>query len=856
VALEQFRAWLADRPLADLGPASLTGPDQFPLLESSELKAPHHSLSAYLDRYRTTGSPDLKADAREDATNLALAVIERLIAYQLNNDLELGWHFAQFFYDQCVDQLANFVRFGDTPALRLPVLEWLATERSAYLWSPVLEAVLPTLPQHPLSEEERKLLVLIRCHLDDEQAYDQESDPRKLLDEIMGDGWWNVLAPSEVWAEEAIGELQTLGEAQSFCWREMLLHCQLAKSAKPTGKWLKQALPHLEAVGHTDFRERVTRWFNRVDAARSRKMLTSAYEAVDNQQRIQDRNGDVLRGLLWLCPYVVDADLLRAIRNLALSAYRKIRGLGPRAVKVGNAALLALGEIGSVEAVGQMAILKVRVKFGTAQIGIEKALVKAAEKAGIPREDLEEMAVPSYGLSEVGRRVEEFDGFRCEQVIENSKVELRWFKPDGKPQKSVPKAIKEKYPEDLKELTTASKDIQRMLPAQAARIEDAYRTNKTWPLKTWRERYYDHPLVGTIARRLIWNVAGKPAIHRDGSLEDVNGNKVHDGDDSEVSLWHPLLASTDEVQAWRRVVEDTRIRQPFKQAHRELYKLTDAERNTGTYSNRFAAHVVKQHQFNSLVAARGWKHQLRLMVDAEYAPPHVLLPRWNLRAEFWVEGAGDQYGTDTTESGSYLYLATDQVRFYRLDSAENRAHAGGGGYATYGAEVPANQPLPIEAIPELALSEVLRDVDLFVGVASVGNDPNWSDGGPQGRYREYWSNYSFGELSATATTRKDILTRLIPRLKIADKCQLKDRWLVVRGDRRTYKIHLGSGNILMEPNDQYLCIVAGQSVSGAASKVFLPFEGDNLMAIILSKAFLLADDKKIKDSTILSQINR
>jgi hypothetical protein len=170
--------------------------------------------------------------------------------------------------------------------------------------------------------------------------------------------------------------------------------------------------------------------------------------------------------------------------------------------------------------------------------------------------------------------------------------------------------------------------------------------------------------------------------------------------------------------------------------------------------------------------------------------------------------------------------------------------------------VPANQPLPIEAIPELALSEVLRDVDLFVGVASVGNDPNWSDGGPQGRYREYWSNYSFGELSATATTRKDILTRLIPRLKIADKCQLKDRWLVVRGDRRTYKIHLGSGNILMEPNDQYLCIVAGQSVSGAASKVFLPFEGDNLMAIILSKAFLLADDKKIKDSTILSQINR
>jgi hypothetical protein len=36
--------------------------------------------------------------------------------------------------------------------------------------------------------------------------------------------------------------------------------------------------------------------------------------------------------------------------------------------------------------------------------------------------------------------------------------------------------------------------------------------------------------------------------------------------------------------------------------------------------------------------------------------------------------------------------------------------------------------------------------------------------------------------------------------------------------------------------------------------VFLPFEGDNTLAVILSKAFLLANDTSIKDSTILSQI--
>ena len=119
----------------------------------------------------------------------------------------------------------------------------------------------------------------------------------------------------------------------------------------------------------------------------------------------------------------------------------------------------------------------------------------------------------------------------------------------------------------------------------------------------------------------------------------------------------------------------------------------------------------------------------------------------------------------------------------------------------------------------------MRDVDLFVGVASIGNDPTWQDGGPEGRYRAYWQNYSFGDLSETARTRREVLQTLLPRLtKIHNKCSLDDRFLVVKGSLRMYKIHLGSGNILMEPNDQYLCIVPDRSAK--TDEIFLPFEGD------------------------------
>lgn len=40
-------------------------------------------------------------------------------------------------------------------------------------------------------------------------------------------------------------------------------------------------------------------------------------------------------------------------------------------------------------------------------------------------------------------------------------------------------------------------------------------------------------------------------------------------------------------------------------------------------------------------------------------------------------------------------------------------------------------------IPALVFTEVMRDIDLFVGVASIGNDPGWQDGGNQ-RANTYW----------------------------------------------------------------------------------------------------------------------
>jgi hypothetical protein len=147
----------------------------------------------------------------------------------------------------------------------------------------------------------------------------------------------------------------------------------------------------------------------------------------------------------------------------------------------------------------------------------------------------------------------------------------------------------------------------------------------------------------------------------------------------------------------------------------------------------------------------------------------------------------------------------------------------------------------------------MRDVDLFVGVTSIAADPDWSDRG-EDRYAAYWRTATFGELTASAEARRDALERILPRLRIADRCSLDGRYLQVRGDLGSYRIHLGSSNILMEPDDAYLCIVPSRRSAGDG-KVFLPFE-DERLSLILSKAFLLAADTKITDETILRQIKR
>jgi hypothetical protein len=646
------------------------------------------------------------------------------------------------------------------------------------------------------------------------------------------------------WGYAALQTWRQLGQTEQATWRGLVAHAATASASKPTKPWLTGATEQIEAIGRPACREILitclgllgspTRPEERRDATRLDVHGQPAPTSVPVAG-----NADILKGLAWYGSLFDDPEVAYVAGDAAEFSYKKISGIGPRAAKVGNACIYALGAMSGMQGIVQLQRLRQRVKSAPAIALIDTSLDAAAQREGMTREDLDDLAVPTFELAD-GRAREQFGSFAAEVIVSGTQeFEVQWYGADRKPRKTEPVEANRQFGDEIKAFKRTADDLRKVLTAQRDRIERLPLSERSWSFATWRERYLEHPLLSLLARRLIWRFderdrAAFGAWH-DGALVDAGDRRLDWlGDDTRVRLWHPIESDAATVEGWQDWLERHKVTQPFKQAHREVYVLTDAERTTGTYSNRFAGHILRQHQFQALCQQRGWRYRLQGWFD-DYSVPTIELTYWNLAIEYWVEPIVDGEAS-MTPPGVSLLLSSDQVRFRRRG---------------------AREPLALTEVPPLVFSELMRDVDLFVAVCSVGNDPTWADQGPAA-HRTYWHSVAFSdELSASAKTRQVVLERLVPRLKIADRCEVTDKFLVVRGDLRTYKIHLGSGNILMEPNNQYLCIVPSRGAAkDTVHGVFLPFEGDGQLAVILSKAFLLANDTAITDPTITRQLRR
>ena len=135
-------------------------------------------------------------------------------------------------------------------------------------------------------------------------------------------------------------------------------------------------------------------------------------------------------------------------------------------------------------------------------------------------------------------------------------------------------------------------------------------------------------------------------------------------------------------------------------------------------------------------------------------------------------------------------------------------------------------------VPPIVSSEVMRDIYLVVSVAHVGGV------GPE-------ASHSIVEM------RTAIAAELTKLLKLSNVTFIGSH-AKIEGSLAKYSIHMGSGVVHAEAIGM-LGILPVHSQS--RGRIFLPFaDEDPKTAEIMSKIIMLAEDKKIKDPSILQQL--
>ncbi|HEU0097432.1 MAG TPA: DUF4132 domain-containing protein [Allosphingosinicella sp.] len=562
----------------------------------------------------------------------------------------------------------------------------------------------------------------------------------------------------------------------------------------------------------------------------------------------------VLRAFLYLSSDLDPSAVGPLLADYALKrCYVTVPNQGIRAEKLGNACLWVLAAMPAGTGVPYLARILARTRYPKIRARIDEKLNQAAAAAGLSRSALDELTVPGHDLDPEGELHVPVGGGKAVIKVEGARdVSVSWLSDSGKPLKS-PSAAMKADKDRMRSVRDSAKEIEADLGTLVVRLQRLYLEDRRWPAGLWLERYLDQPLVRTLARRLIWwvepedggAVSALPG-EAGGAMLDVAGKPVP-LDGATIRLWHPIEAQVGEVEAWRDRLEALEITQPFAQAWREVYTLTDAERATATYTNRWAAHILKQHQAMMLARLNGWRVTHRMWVDAPNDDPwHLNIPAHGLVADYWVEGAGGD-SPEVTDSCAYVHVATDRIQFHPVIGGADSARG------------PARGPaVALTEVPPLIFSEIMRHADLFTSVASIAADPNWLDRGGDAHHPDqwaavaanYWNSTNTAELEESGKRRRAMLERILPRLKIAGRLSLDDRYLMVQGRRHLYRIHLGSGACFR--GERHICIVPKPAAE--EGRIWLPFEGDRTLSIIISKALLLADDDKITDPVILRQL--
>lgn len=381
-------------------------------------------------------------------------------------------------------------------------------------------------------------------------------------------------------------------------------------------------------------------------------------------------------------------------------------------------------------------------------------------------------------------------------INEEGKTELSILK-NGKSLKKIP----EKYKKNIA--------IDRLKEGKSYLTKQYSRTKKALENSMLRRDEYSiheleqimaHPIVRAMMSKLVLvkTVNQNTGFWTEAGLTTIEGKMVDFNKDDRFLIAHSAhLFQNVEWDLYQRYLFENAIQQPFKQVFRELYIPTPDELEQSYRSSRYQGHQVQPQKAVALLRGRGWT------VSNEEGLQKVFHKEGYMVTLF---AQADWYTPADIESPTLEYICFYSLKDYTV--------------------------LPITTIDAVLFSEVMRDLDLVVSIAHVGEvNP---------------------EASHSSMQMRAVLARESASLFKLDNVEVKERYILIKGQLADYTIHLGSG--MVSKNGMQIAIIPVHSQH--RGRLFLPFvDDDPKSAEIISKMRYLALDNQIKDPTILAQIN-
>ncbi|MBE1537247.1 DUF4132 domain-containing protein [Actinomadura algeriensis] len=361
-----------------------------------------------------------------------------------------------------------------------------------------------------------------------------------------------------------------------------------------------------------------------------------------------------------------------------------------------------LADIGSDVALMHLHSISQKVRFRGLKQRAQEKIREVAETRGLSLDELADRLVPSFGLDADGSMVLDY-GPRRFTVGFDERLAPFVTDDSGRLRRTLPKPGAKDDP-DLgpaahKAFTALKKDVRAVAADQVRRLERAMAAGRRWTLEEFGTYLVRHPLVGHLARRLVWlaetgDAVASFRVAEDGTFADAGDETFVPPESARVGVAHPIHLG-DALTAWTDVFADYEILQPFEQLARPVRVLTAAEGQSARLE-RFEGLKVPYGTVLGL-EKRGWERaEPGEAGSQEYMSRRVAPDRYvvvDLAPGFTI---GEPGATGDVQTIEYVRLAGETMKYWPSRSSE----------------YPFGELGPVTASEILADLAVLRDAAL------------------------------------------------------------------------------------------------------------------------------------------------